>query len=80
VKLIYKRDKVIEGARDIFDMQTAQLEKLMNIILQNGGTLSKGKRAKMYPDLTDGEVEALQDLIQDAYELDVSDKDDNKPN
>jgi hypothetical protein len=34
----------------------------------------------MYPDLTDGEVEALQDLIQDAYELDVSDKDDNKPN
>lgn len=80
VKLIYRRDKVIEGARDIFDMPTSQLEKLMNIILQNGGTLSKGKRAKMYPDLTDGEVEALEDLIQDAYELDVSDKDDNKPN
>jgi hypothetical protein len=45
------------------------VDKFIQFTLQNNGTLSKAKRKKEFPRLTDEKVAAMQDLVKETYEI-----------
>jgi Fic/DOC family protein len=64
-----KRDRVVNGVRDLLDMPDVMVDKFIQFTLENNGTLSKAKRKKEFPQLTDEEVAAMQDLVKETYEI-----------
>lgn len=64
-----RRDRVVKGVRDILDMPDTMVDKFIQVMLQNDGKLSKAKRKKEFPQLSDEEVVAMQDLVRETYEI-----------
>jgi len=50
------------------EMPDRLVQNLIMFIRQNSGTLSKRKREKEFAALTDDEVQALENIIQDVFE------------
>lgn len=58
-------DKATAAMREIVDMPDRHLHLFFKLCMQNAGRLSKGKRDE-FPELTDGEIAALEQAIADA--------------
>jgi hypothetical protein len=56
-------DKSMEAVASVVDMPDKRAALLIKLVLQNGCKLSAGKRS-VFEELTDGEVERIQDAIQ----------------
>jgi hypothetical protein len=56
-------DAALSAVRNIVDMPDRRASLFVRLCLQNGGRLSKGKR-DLFDEITDGELDALQDAIQ----------------
>ena len=67
-----RRDRVVKGVRDILDMPDTMVDKFIQFMPQNDGKLSKAKRTKEFPQLTDEEVVAMQDLVRETYKIAVA--------
>lgn len=59
------RDEILARFRAIVDMPDARAQLFARLALQNGDRLAKARRAD-FPELTDGEVAALEQAIADA--------------
>jgi hypothetical protein len=64
-----RRDKALGELRSIVEMPDAQIDRFIGYVLQNQGSLSKSKRKKDFPDLTDGEVQSMESAVREAFEL-----------
>lgn len=73
------RDRAIDSMRRIVDMPDNEIERLMMFIKQNGGVLGKNRRKKDYKELSDGEVEQLEDAVRDAFDLGPPSFDESSP-
>lgn len=51
------------------EMPDAMISSLVNFVLQNKGTLSKRRRSREFAVMTDGEVEAVEDIVQEVFEI-----------
>ncbi|WP_082474450.1 Fic family protein [Sphingomonas sp. Leaf343] len=58
-------DQAMGGVRAIVDMPDSRAALLIRLMLQNGGRLSLTKR-KQFPELTDGELGAMEAVVQAA--------------
>ncbi|MFZ2870464.1 Fic family protein [Zavarzinia sp.] len=58
-------DKATAAMREIVDMPDRRLHLFFKLCLQNAGRLSRGRRDD-FPELTDGEIAALEQAIADA--------------
>lgn len=58
-------DKATAAMRDIVDMPDRRLHLFFKLCLQNAGRLSRGRRDD-FPELTDGEIAAVEQAIADA--------------
>lgn len=66
-----RRDRVVKRVREILDMPERLVDRFVQFTLQNDGTLSKSKRKKDFPDLTDADVQAMQNLVREIFEIDA---------
>jgi Fic family protein len=60
-------DQAFRAVAEIVDMPNRRASQLISLCLQNHGTLSKRKR-QMFSELTDDEVERINDAIQQAMQ------------
>jgi hypothetical protein len=57
-------DQALAEVMNIVDMPDRRASLLIRLILQNHGTLSKNKREKEFPELTDEEILSIESAIQ----------------
>jgi Fic family protein len=57
-------DQALSQLREIVDMPDRRASLLVRLIMQNHGTLSRSKKQKEFPELTDDEVKAIETAIQ----------------
>jgi hypothetical protein len=63
----YDRAKAAILAR--MDMADARVSLLITLVRQNGGVLSRRRRDGEFADLTEDEAKAVEQIVQDAYEM-----------
>lgn len=63
-----KYDKAKEELTEYLEMPEGTLSLLINVIKDNGFKLSKAKKAKFFPQLTEKEVLEIEGIVKDAYE------------
>lgn len=68
---IKRRDRAVDGVSRIVAMPDLVAEKLIAFVTQNNGRLSKGKRKKEFPLLTDDEVEQIEQVVSEIYEIEI---------
>lgn len=61
-------DQALAAVMNIVDMPDRRASLLIRFILQNRGTLSKNKREKEFPELTDEEVQSIESAIRQISE------------
>jgi Fic family protein len=61
-------DAALRAVNEIADMPDRRASLLVRFILQNRGALSKTKREKDFPELTDEEIERLENAIREISE------------
>ncbi|MGQ0542663.1 MAG: hypothetical protein ACT4O9_12550 [Blastocatellia bacterium] len=61
-------DQTLAKVMDIVDMPNRRASLLLRFILQNRGTLSKNKREKEFPELTNEEILSIESAIQGVSE------------
>ncbi len=59
-------DAAFERLSGWLEAPQPDLERLIRFVVQNGGTLSKGKRAR-FPALSDADLERAEAIVSDAY-------------
>ncbi|MEP6847748.1 MAG: hypothetical protein ABI999_02750 [Acidobacteriota bacterium] len=57
-------DQALAEVMNIVDMPDRRASLLIRFILQNRGTLSKNKREKEFPELTDEEISSVENAIE----------------
>lgn len=70
-------DRALEAVMEVVDMPDRRASLLIRIILQNRGRLSKNKREREFPELTDGEIQAIEGAIAEIRRQEV--KGDSAP-
>jgi hypothetical protein len=68
IEYLRRHDEAIRKIMDIVEMPDNLAENLVLMILQNNGKLAKRRRQKEFQALTDAEVSALEQIVQDAFE------------
>ena len=68
IEYLQRHDEAIRRIMDTIEMPDNLAENLILMILQNNGKLAKRRRQKEFEALTDNEVSALEEIIQDAFE------------
>ena len=56
-------DQALSAVMNIVDMPDRRASLLVRLILQNRGELSKSKREKLFPELTDQEITAMETAV-----------------
>jgi hypothetical protein len=69
VKYLQRYDQMKAFVNSYIDMPDRTADLLINFIHQNDGKLSKNKRNKEFPKLTDKEVEVFEDKFAEIFEL-----------
>lgn len=69
IEEVVKRDRAVEGLKRIVEMPDSKAELFAMFVSQNGGTLSRNRRKKDFNLLDDHEVEAMEDVVRDVYDL-----------
>lgn len=70
-------DRTKEEILSVIEMPDNTLSLLVNLVRQNGGTLSNRKRESEFSALTDDEVQMIEEIVRDAFS--VHDDQDAKP-
>lgn len=73
VESIVKRDRMIDEMRFVVDMRPERIDFFAKLVLQNSGRLSKAKRDKVFPELDDEQVQGMEDVVRDVYEIESAD-------
>ena len=60
-------DRARQGIGALFDMADQRVSLLIRFVRQNGGRLARGRREKEFASLRDDEVEAVEQIIAEAY-------------
>ena len=60
-------DRARCGIAALFDMADQRVSLLIRFVRQNGGRLARARRQREFASLRDGEVEAVERIIADAY-------------
>ncbi len=60
-------DVTKSAIQEIVDMPDQRIDLFIRICLQNNGVISPKKRKSHFAELTDGEVQKMQTVIQKAY-------------
>lgn len=68
INYIRRHDEAMTRVMDMTEMPDRLAQNLIMFIRQNNGTLSKKRREKEFPALTDDEVQCLESIIQDVFE------------
>lgn len=68
IDYLQRHDVAMSRIREMIDMPDRLAQNLIQFIRQNDGALSKKRREKDFSALTDDEVHALENIIQDAFE------------
>jgi len=68
IDYLRRHDEAMARIMEIIDMPDRLAQNLILFIRQNNGTLSKRKREKDFSALTDEEVQALENIVQDVFE------------
>jgi hypothetical protein len=68
IDYLRRHDEAMARIMEMIDMPDRLAQNLILFIRQNDGTLSKRKREKEFSALTDEEVQALENIVQDAFE------------
>ncbi|HDR16513.1 MAG TPA: cell filamentation protein Fic [Desulfobacteraceae bacterium] len=68
IEYLRRHDEAIRKTMDTVEMPNNLAENLVLMILQNNGRLAKRRRQKEFEALTDAEVSALEQIVQDAFE------------
>jgi hypothetical protein len=68
IEYLQRHDEAMRRIMDTVEMPDNLAENLVLMILQNHGKLAKRRRQKEFEALTDTEVSALEEIIQDAFE------------
>ena len=58
-------DKAYSGVRGVVDMPNKKVSLFVRLSMQNGGRFPKNKR-KLFSEITDGEIEAMENAVKDA--------------
>jgi hypothetical protein len=58
-------DQALTKVMNIVDMPDRRASLLIRLIIQNRGTLSKNKREKEFPELTDAEISSIEAVIKE---------------
>jgi hypothetical protein len=61
-------DKALTQVMNIVDMPDRRASLLVRLILQNRGTLSKNRREREFPELTDDEVTSIEKAVREISE------------
>ncbi len=67
IEYLRRHDEAMARIMEMIDMPDRLAQNLILFIRQNDGTLSKRKREKDFSALTDGEIQALESIVQDAF-------------
>jgi hypothetical protein len=68
IEYIRRNDEAMIRIMGRIEMPDRLAQNLIMYIRQNNGTLSKRKREKEFSELTDAEVQSLENIIQDVFE------------
>ncbi len=68
IDYIRRHDEAMTRIMGMVEMPDRLAQNLILSIRQNGSTLSKRKREKDFPALTDEEVHGLEDIVRDVFE------------
>ena len=60
-------DRARRGITALFDMADQRVSLLIRFVRQNGGRLAKGRRRTEFASLRDDEVEAVEQVVAEAY-------------
>lgn len=55
--------------QSFLEMPDAMISSLVNFVLQNKGTLLKRRRSREFAVMTDVEVEAVEAIVQEVFEI-----------
>lgn len=68
IEYLKRHDEAIQRIMNTVEMPDNLAENLILMILQNNGKLAKRRRQKEFEALTDAEVSALEEIVQNAFE------------
>lgn len=71
IREIVLRDRMIDAMVEYVDMKPERLDFFAALVKQNGGRLSKNKRAKLFAELSDSQVEGMEGVVQEVYEIET---------
>lgn len=71
VESIVKRDRMVDEMRYVVDMRPERIDFFAKLVMQNKGVLSKAKRDKVFPELDDDQVQGMEAVIRDVYEIET---------
>lgn len=66
LRFLQNFDAALQAVKEIVDMPDRRASLLVRFIMQNRGTLSKNKREKEFPELTDEEIEQLENAVRET--------------
>jgi hypothetical protein len=60
-------DRAKHGIQDVVDMPDRDIDLFIRLCVPNQGRLAKAKRQRFFGKLTDPEVQALEECVQEAF-------------